>query len=83
MNLPNRIKDKNVDSFYLDMKYETNPEIRALMLYDKFGDVRTLSSEEKKEFYKNMEKVGVTPNEEFIKEYIEIIESYSKNKPSN
>jgi len=70
----NKIKDP----FYLSFKRESNDEVRALLFFDKFGDVQNLSEEMFNEMVKNLEIIKYYPSDDFNKYYNEIIQESKK-----
>lgn len=74
------LKKQVKDQFYIDLKRESNDEIKAIMMYDKFGDLNTLSGNKNAELTKNMNIINFNPSNEFWVEYYKLIESDKKFK---
>jgi len=71
--LEDKIKFSDVDQFYLDLKYENNNEVKALMIFNKFGDISKLSPEKRKEAGKQLEDISFTFNDETANKYRELL----------
>lgn len=76
--IPKNEMDKLKDPFYLSFKRESNDEVRALLFFDKFGDVQNLSEEMFNEMRKNMEIIRYNPSDDFNKYYNEIKQESKK-----
>lgn len=70
-------KYKDVDQFYIDLKWEDNNEVKAMMLYDKFGDFSKLKPEEQKKAGEQLDAIGFKFNDEIIFEYSKLKEKYN------
>jgi len=77
------LKTLVTDPFYLGLKKEKNPEIQAILFYNKFKDDKGMSEKEKKERDENLQYVEFDLSPKFIKAYQELLESKKKNKPVN
>jgi hypothetical protein len=75
------LKTLVTDPFYLGLKKEKNPEIQAILFYNKFKDDKGMSEKEKKERDRNLQYVEFDLSPKFIKAYQELLES--KKKPVN
>lgn len=76
------LKTLVTDPFYLGLKKEKNPEVQAILFYNKFKDGSAMSDKEKKERYKNLRYIEFDyENPKFIKAYQEL--KNSKKKPVN
>lgn len=79
--IPQNEMKKIKDPFYKKFKRESNPEIKALLFYDKFGDIKNLSPEMMKEMSTNMEIIKYNPDDDFFREYNKVLaESEKPNK---
>ena len=72
-----KAKTKDVDPFFIDLKFEQNNKIKALMFYSKFRDPSKLSKKEKEKAAKDLIAIDFSPNEEFIHEYKELRKKYN------
>ena len=75
------LKTLVTDPFYLGLKKEKNPEIQAILFYNKFKDDSGMSEKEKRERDRNLQYVEFDLSPKFIKAYQELLES--KKKPVN
>ncbi len=81
--LINRIKDskrlsKIVDRNILDIKFEDNAKVRALMIWNRYGDI-TDGSEDSKNVVRQMKLAKGILTDAVKKEYIQIKEDLEKN----
>jgi hypothetical protein len=72
------IREKVDSDFYIKLKREKNPSIKAVMIYYQFGDITKLSPEELSKIDKNMQMIGFDWNDEAVKKYGELINSKQK-----
>jgi len=72
------IRKQIKDEFYIDLMRESNDEVQAIMVYDKFGDLSNLSDEKFKEVAKNMGIINFNPGKEFWAEYYKLKNSDKK-----
>lgn len=73
-----KIKFKDVDPFYIDLKYEQDNEVKALMLFNHLGDVKKLKMEDRKKIVEQLEKIGFKLNEEIANEYMKFVREYEE-----
>lgn len=73
-----KIKFKDVDPFYIDLKYEQDNEVKALMLFNHLGDVKKLKMEDRKKIGEQLEKIGFKLNEEIANEYMKFVREYEE-----
>lgn len=62
-----RLKIKDAEPIFLDIKYEKNPQVQALLFADKYGV--DLDDKELNEVVKNLKKLDMNLSKEFIIEY--------------
>jgi hypothetical protein len=72
------IREKVDSDFYIKLKREKNPSIKAVMIYYQFGDITKLSSDERSKIDKNMQMIGFEWNDEAVNKYGELINSKQK-----
>lgn len=73
-----KIKFKDVDPFYIDLKYEQDNEVKALMLFNHLGDVKKLKMEDRNKIAEQLEKIGFKLNEEIANEYMKFVREYEE-----
>jgi hypothetical protein len=79
--IDDKIKFKDVDRFLIDLKYETNNEVKALLIFNEYGDLREVEPKKLQELQIQSKTIGLNlSNKEIWAKYNELLEQYEREK---